>query len=166
MPFTPLIAATQLVGLPSTIQLTDNSTGSDVNITSRKVTITKADGTFYENGVTWALVNTTVSYDILLSDQAVNILVQWVDASNNVLYDFEQLYEFNQYNNQFSVDLTRAILSSPAIMQDNDYWMNKIILRVNIDDADQAVSLADDILLAQAANDRATYMRLNESKYF
>jgi len=52
------------------------------------------------------------------------------------------------------------------VIQDSTYYNNKLILRVNIDDGNQAISLADDITTAQAAYDRATYMVLNQSDYF
>lgn len=166
MSFTQSISVQQSVGVPSQITINDTSTGSDINISTRKVFIQKADGAYFENGVNWAYPSLTVTYDILQSDYALNILIQWADSGGNVLYDFEQLYIFDQYNNQFDVDLTRAILGDPSIMQDKDYWLNRMILRVNIDSAEQAVSLADDIELSQSALDRASYMRSKQNLYF
>jgi hypothetical protein len=161
MPLTPNFSASQLIGLPEQIVITDTSTGSDINIASRKLYIQTANGEYLIDGEVWSYADDEITVDCLEKDEAVNITVNWLDASNNILYTLTDLFEFNQFNNQFSVDLTRAIASNPAIMQDADYWMNKIKLRVNID-----VALADDVYLAQTANDRATYLRLHQNIFF
>jgi hypothetical protein len=62
--------------------------------------------------------------------------------------------------------LTRSVLSNPPVIQDTDYYLSKIKLIVDINDAENAISYNSDIVNAQSAADRGTYLEENQSKYF
>lgn len=166
--------ASQQYGLPEIINLQDSSTGSDGTIVNRKVYFQLANGKYLTaSGVSdtiayinWAYSSASQSFNVLPVDESVAITVAWCNNSGTAVYTKTKLYTFTLYSEQFSLDLTRAISSAPMIMQDSDYWLNKIKLRVNIDDAGQATDVGGDQFLAQAALDRAQYMISNQSYFF
>lgn len=172
MPLSPSFAISQAAGVPSVISIEDTSSGSDVSVTQRRVYFQLADGSYLNQSGTstdyeaWALADDSEDFDVLTTDKAVLITVQWLNVSNAVVYEEEQLYNFNQYTKQASIDLSRALASNPSKLNDGDYWLNRMKLRVNIDDSEQAVELAGDISLAQSALDRATHLVQNQSLYF
>jgi len=111
MALSAAFTATQLLGLPETIVVTDTSTGSDGAITSRRVYITDAynnyivpEGTTTDY-VDWALANSSINIECLTKDMAVDITVQWLDGSNNVLYDSNALYGFTSFNERRSFNV-------------------------------------------------------------
>src|SRR3954462_9567174 len=93
---------------PSTITLTDESTGSDPNITQRTITVTKFDNTTIIENYDW-LVNaipgdTITLSDIFDQDYAVNITVRWynfIDPDPDGTYTVTQAYEFDFYAMDF-----------------------------------------------------------------
>lgn len=83
------------------------------------------------------------------------------------LYSETILTVFTEYNEEFDFSLTSKEASSPqSYIQGTDWYLNRSRLRVEIDNAKQAISLASDIGNAQAACDRATEIRENQDKYF
>jgi hypothetical protein len=170
MPLTPNFTAVQLFGSPNNIILTDTSTGTDVAVTSRRVYIQMANGTYLvEEGTTtdyevWDYSEDSITLDVLTRDVAVTITVQWLDSTGTDLYT--KLYEFGftQYNESFDYGLTQMLTASPLFINDNNFFQNKSELRVCIDSGNQALSLAGDLFAAQQCYDRATRFRL-ESKY-
>ena len=172
MALTPNFSATQQIGIPNAPYLVDTSTGSDGSIASRRVTITKADGTTLvpvgtsTSYTVWPIANSFISIACLSSDTAPFVKVDWVDAGGTVLYTKTILCDFSLYNTQASFELTKDLTSAPNTLMDNDYWLNRMKLRCNIDDALQAVSIGGNIYIAQAALDRASYLVTNKSKFF
>jgi hypothetical protein len=164
--------AAQTIGLPSIVTLTDTHTGTDVLVTQRRVYLQKKDGTYLvpagttTSYIAWALADASISIDALNKDYSLLITVQWLDASNVVLYTTSTLFYFTLYNSQVSLNLTKALSSSPDTLMDKDYWTNRVILRCNIDDSAEAVSLGGDQYTAQAALDRATYMTNRQQTFF
>ena len=82
MPLAPAFTTSQSIGFPSRINLADESTGSDVNITGRKVYVATPAGSFLvEEGntneySTWSYANSTITLDLLgLTDKAVRLVV-------------------------------------------------------------------------------------------
>lgn len=172
MPLSASFSASQNYGLPSVIKLTDTSTGSDASIASRRVYLTKQNGSFLvPSGTTtdyivWLYANSTISIDALDKDYSLNVVVQWLDSDGNVLYTSSQTYGFTLYNEQFLYDLTQDQTSNYTIIQDANYYNNKMQMRVEIDSGDQAIELANDIAGAQGCYDRATAFRLSQNIYF
>jgi hypothetical protein len=178
MALTQEFSTTQTVGFPSKIDLTDDSTGTDAAIVSRRIYLVDAEGEYvvptgtvtdYVDFPIVLLATDEITIDCLTVDSALDITVQWLNVSNVVLYSKTHLKGFTLYNETFYYSLTQAQASQsspPNITQGTTYYLNKITLRTNIDDGNQAITYGDDITTAQAAYDRATLMVTNEGNYF
>lgn len=173
MSFTQNFAASQTIGLPNIVLLTDTSTGSDGAITQRRAYLQQSDATYLvpsgttTDYVVWPYADSSISINCLTQDTALNITIQWLDVSNAVLYSKTTLYDFTLYGEQFLLNLTLAqIGSTPNLLQSTGYYTNKMILRVNLDDADNAVSLGSNIYGAQQSLNLATYMETNQQLFF
>ena len=172
MPLSPNFTGTQQIGLPSCVYLTDTSTGSDTAVTQRRAYIQDVQGNYLvpsgttTDYVVWALVDTSISIDCLTQDTAPYCLVQWLNVSNTVLYSKTILCDFRLNNLQKSFSLTQSLTSDPRILQDTNWFLNKMILRCNIDDSVQAVEIGGNQQVAQGALNRATYMTENSNLFF
>jgi len=164
--------ASQTIGLPSIVTLTDAHVGTDVLVTQRRAFLQTAAQTYLvPSGTTtdyvqWALADTSISIDALPQDYALNITVQWLNVTNDVLYTKTILYDFTMYSETFYYGLTQQQTSSPNIVNDQNYYNNKMILRCSIDEANQAVTYGSDIFSSQSALDRAAFLIANENNFF
>lgn len=170
MPFLNSFTTSQTLGAPSAINFLDNSTGSDGAITGRRVYMQTASGSFLvETGNAtdyelWALADISITLDVLSKDEALRIVVEWVNVSGAVLYSSTQILGFTLYNTTFDYQTTQALSGNPMLINDNNFFVNKSALREYIDSGDQAISFAADIFAAQQCYDRATEIR-NNSQY-
>ncbi len=168
----------QVIGSPSVIVLEDTSTGTDAAVTTRRIYITDSEGNYVvPSGTTTdyvvfpvvSLIGDTIDIDCLDFDMAVSITVQWLNVSGTVLYSKTHLKRFTLYNETFYYSLTQAQATTNQpfnLIHDTAYYSHKLALRVEIDNGNNAVDLADDILTAQECYDRATLMVTNENQYF
>jgi hypothetical protein len=169
MPLVPNFTASQYSGTPSVITLTDTSTGSDVTIASRRVYLLQANGTFLvpagntTDYIEWDLVDTSVSIDVLSQDSALSITVQWVSGLGTVVTSKTTSFAFTAYNETFYYGLTESQVANSNLTASTNWYQTKLVLRVEIDSADQAITFASDIYSAQAALNRATYISTNQS---
>lgn len=172
MAFIPDFSATQTIGLPSKINFTDISTGTDLNITSRRIYLLTSSGTYLvQTGTTtsyevWAYTSSTITLTVLSKDYALDILVQWLDISNNVLYEKTHALGFTLYNETFDYGLTQMLAANVANFNDAYFFRNKSNLRIYIDSGNKAVELASDIYDAQLCYDEATKLRLKSQYIF
>lgn len=172
MPLTVSFTVSQTIGFPSVITLTDTTTGSDVAAVSRRIYLANGyNATIVPSGTTtnyisWPLGPTSINIDVLDKDYALNVILQYVDVNGNVVAQDSSIESFTLYNEQFLYDLTQDQTSIYQIIQDWDYYVNKEIMRCEVDSGNQAVSLAGDIAGAQSCYDRATNMRLKQDKFF
>lgn len=170
MALTVSFSVSQTKGSPSIVTVTDTSTGTDAAVTQRRVYLLLADGTYLvptgttTDYVQWALADTSISIDALGKDFAVQVIVQWLNVSDAVLYTSTGLKGFTLYNKQFSFQLTQNISGNPLLM--NDWFSRKSNLTTLIDSGDEAVLLGDDIFNAQRCYDQATEIRLNSRYIF
>jgi len=170
MPLTPLFTVSQPNA--TTIRLTDTSTGADAAITQRRVYLQQADGSYLvPTGTTtdyieWNYLDASIDIDVLNTDYALLILVQWLNVGNTVLYSKSDLYGFTWYNENFLYSLTQYQQNNPDVLQDTNYFNNKSKTRVLIDSGDQAIVWGNDITNAQENYDAASYFRLNENLFF
>ena len=87
MPILPSFSTSQTLGVPESINFTDTSTGSDVNIVTRHVYMQAYDGTFLvQEGTTtdyeiWDYAASTITFDVLTKDYALLITVEWLGVS-------------------------------------------------------------------------------------
>jgi hypothetical protein len=175
--FVPNFVAIQPFGTPNLIEITDTSTGSDTRISTRRIYIRKADGSYIvEDGNTndyidWAYPNTSITLDVLKKDVAVEITVQWVYINPftyypTIIYSKVTIYGFTEYNEMFDYGLTQMLSANPLLINDNDFFPNKSNLRTSIDSGNQAITYAQDLYAAQQCYDRATNLRLSSQYYF
>lgn len=96
-------AASQIIGLPGVIVLTDTSQGQDTNITERRVFIVDAnndylvpDGTI-TNYVVWPYADISIQINCLKVDKAPNITVEWIGTVpvSPYIFDYTFDYTFN-----------------------------------------------------------------------
>ena len=172
MALNPSFIASQNSGLPSNIILTDNSTGSDAAITKRRVFLLQSNGTYLvptgttTNYIDWALTDISINLNVLTQDTALTITVQWLSVANVVIATKTISFAFTTYNETFYYGLTEDQVANPNLISSTDWYQNKMILRVELDSANQAIAFASDIVSAQSALNRATYISTNSNFFF
>jgi hypothetical protein len=172
MPISPSFTASQNSGTPNLIFLTDTSTGSDVTITKRRIYLLQSNGTYLvpagtnTDYIEWALVDTTISLNVLIQDTALSITVQWLTAGNVEVASVTTSFAFTAYNETFYYGLTESQVANANLTASTNWYQTKMILRVELDSAYQAISFASDIFSAQAALNRATFISTNQSYFF
>lgn len=172
MPLSPNFTASQNSGTPNLIFLTDTSTGSDGTITKRRIYLLQSNGTYLvpagtaTNYIEWALVDVTTSLNVLIQDTALSITVQWLSAANVVVANKTTSFAFTAYNETFYYGLTESQVANANLTASTNWYQTKMILRVELDSAYQAISFASDIFSAQAALNRATFISTNQSYFF
>ena len=172
MPISPSFTASQNSGTPNLIFLTDTSTGSDVTITKRRIYLLQSNGTYLvpagtnTDYIEWALVDTTTSLNVLIQDTALSITVQWLTAGNVEVASVTTSFAFTAYNETFYYGLTESQVANANLTASTNWYQTKMILRVELDSAYQAITFASDIFSAQAALNRATFISTNQSYFF
>jgi len=172
MPLTPSFSVSQNSGTKSIITAVDTSTGADVTVTKRRIFLLQADGTYLKpTGVTtdyidWALASSSINLNVLTQNTALQITVQWLNVSNTVVYTVATAFGFAAYGDEFYYNLTQLQQANPNIIAANTYYYYKMVLRVELDSAAQAISFAGDINSAQQCFFRANKIIDNQSYFF
>lgn len=172
MPLTPNFTVTQTPGNPSVVSIADDSTGSDVAISSRRVYLAKYDNSFLVPSGTgteyieWVLADTSIDIDALDKDYAIVITVQWMDVSDNTLYAKSSLYGLTCYGEDFDYSMTQMLSVNPNNVNDSNFFVNKLLLRNYLDSGDNAISRASDQYSAQLCYDKATDLRVGSPYFF
>jgi hypothetical protein len=170
MAFEQAFTVSQILGQPSAVTLTDTSTGTDAAIATRRIYLQTPNGSYLvEDGTTtiyevWSIAfgpGGTKSINALDKDYALKIKVEWLNASNTVLYTKESNYGLTQYNENFDYTLTQRLAANPLLANDKTFWQNKQLLRTAIDSGNQAMNYASDLFNAQLCYEKATNLRLN-----
>lgn len=165
------ILVSQSASTPSSLTVTDNSTGLSGTITQRRVYVSNAYGEFLTgNGVVnyteWALAEASIVLDILTEDIGALIKVEWLNVSNVVVDEVENTYPLAEYNKQFLYYLAGLQGLTPGVYQDSNYSGNIAIFWTNIIAGINAVEYGNDIAACQNCFNRATQMRLEQNFYF
>lgn len=174
MSFSPSFAVAQTGLNAGLVILTDNSSGSDVLIVSRKITFTNSSGnTVVPSGVTtsyvpWALVDNPISVNLGASnlDAALSIRVDWLNAGGVSIYDVTQEYPLLRYNKNFFVYLIQQQALTRNIVQDANYFSNLCQYYINIIGAIAMVEDADDITGSQNCIERANELKQTQNFAF
>jgi hypothetical protein len=164
MPITPsfTISTTSTV---STYRLTDTSTGSDVDLTHRTIYLYDVSNNLLVAAVTWAIDQDT--YDFSLEyDIALNVVVHWAKAASATAYESDQIHAFLQFAKQFTEDLTQDQSINPAKLQDVNYMFNKLRFMCEIDSAENAISVGENLSASQQCIDRIRFMMSKSNLYF
>jgi hypothetical protein len=178
MAISPSFTMSQNSGTPNIITVNDTSTGVDTAITSRRIYLLQSNGTYLvpsgttTNYIVWPITNTTTrapltdSLNVLVEDTALSITVQWLNSSNTVVQTVTNSYAFTAYNETFYYGLTESQVANANLTASTNWYQTKLILRVELDSATQAITFASDIFSAQAALNRATYISTNQALFF
>ncbi len=172
MALTPNFTASQLLGERSTVVVTDTSTGSDGDITPRRVYLRDWAGNdilplnLSTDYVQWDYADTSIDINCLSKDYALRITVQWLDVDDVVLYDKELIFGFTSYNEDFAYSLTQMLSANPLRVNDSGFFLNFSNLRNYIDSGNQALERQSDMYSAQQCYDAGTSIRLNSGYLF
>lgn len=170
--FLPSFYTNQTLGATNIVNAYDNSTGSDVAITQRRLYFQQADGTFLvpsgttTNYVEWPILSNPLAINLLTQDAALLVICNWCDVNGTVLYTESQLYCYTNNGESFLYQLTQGQASNPALLNDTNYLQNKYLVRVYIDSANNAVLFGLDISAAANCISAYTAMIANQNDLF
>jgi len=172
MPIVPAIVVSQSGLTPTSATVEDTSTGSDVAIAARHIYFQTNQGTYLVvTGTTtdyevWAYANSSQTWNLLPTDHAVNIIVNWVDVNGATLYTLNGLYCLRQNLKNFVVYLGQLQAITPSILQDPIYAANLSTFWAYVEYANSMVEWGADISNSQNLLDKATYMMQKEAIFF
>jgi len=155
---------------PTSFTLTDTSTGSDSNLTTRTISLFQANGSLLGGSVIpWPYSDgsTKVLTDYLPKDYALNIVVDWISSSPipGSAYIKSAYYGFTGNTNNFIYNLIQNIAAQPSLLNDNGYYEYLSRLQTEVDSTSLAISFAD-LFNAQSALDRAYYIITKQQFFF
>lgn len=165
-------ASQSIDGLNLTI--TDTSTGSDANLTGRRVYLTLSDGsTLKPQGtptdyIDWPIADGPLVLAILNKDYSININVQWISSSPLPPPSEYSIFQLNTFKNNimlFYYSLTQLQAQNQQLTNYVGYFDNKVKLLVFINDATNA-TVYNNQFLAQKSLDRAYELQTNANVYF
>lgn len=173
MALTVSFTAESVAGSPESVLFTDTSGGSDGTITSRRIYLSDTNGDFIvESGSDleyseWDYADSTITLDLLTKDFACKCVVQWLNVSNVVVYDYTiDAIGFTEWNENFDYQTTQLITSNNKLTDDNNFWYNKAKIRTLINAGNNAITRDSDLYNAQLCYDAATELRLGSQYYF
>lgn len=155
---------------PGGFTITDTSTGTDTNLTTRRIYLYQSDGTLLTGDfINWPLsAGTTMTLNVLTVDYCLNIVVMWVSSSPlppPSAYSASGLFNFVGYSKQFEDQQIGAIQSNPGILRSDGFYTSLGALQTEIDNSIQAAS-TNQQASAQSALNRIQYMIINQTKFF
>jgi hypothetical protein len=150
--------------------LTDDSTGSDSNLTTRTISLFLADGSLLGGStIAWPISEgaTKALTGYLTRDYVINISVEWTSSSPipGSTYTYAALFGFTGNTNAFIYGLIQQIAAQQSILNDTTFYEYLSKLQTEVDNCDQAVTYGDQFS-GQAALDRAYAIILNSANYF
>lgn len=172
MSFSPSFTISRTALNDALVIAEDTSTGSDVLIVARHITLTDCNGnTLVVSGTTtsynlWPLVTNPISLNLLQTDTAVTILVEWVNSLGVALYSSTEEFCLANYGKSFMYFLGQSQSLTPGIVQDSNYNSNMATFWATLSGAINMVEEADDISGSQNLLNICNNMRLNQSLYF
>lgn len=172
MPFTPDFSVSQSLGFPSKINFSDDSIGSDGAIAARRIYLLDSEGEYdVEEGTAttyevWPYADGTITLDLLDQDKAFLITIDWVNSSGTILYTKTYLRGFLLYLKTYYIGLIKAQSSRRKLIDHANFYQNEIKLLCSIQEATNAIDLAEDIGSAQAAMIRGKELIDNPSYFY
>lgn len=153
---------------PSQITLTDTSTGSDVNLTGRTISIFKTDNSLLYTGA-WPTSQSSITINPLDKDYALNISVVWASSSPlppPSTYTKAIIYPFVGYGQQYSNTLLQFLATNQQMVNDHSWYMNFTILLLEIQNAQNAINVGANLGNSQAAILRYQLLLNNANDFF
>lgn len=171
MALSPAFTVSQSAIATNQFTVTDTSTGSDVTIVARRITVTNSAGNpLTGNGTVnyddWALIDVALTLTFLTEDIGADILVEWIDINGNTVVSLDNTYPLSEIGKQFFYYLLQAQGLKPGIVMDANYFTNLNVFWINIIAGDHAVTFGNDIAAAQNCYNRETEMRLKQNLFF
>lgn len=165
MPFVPSFTITPSSN-PAFFTITDTSTGSDGAIVGRTIILYNVDNTIFGTFNFPLSAGASIALSPLTTDVALNVKINWNNSGGAAIYSTSIIYAFTQYGEQFFYQLTQNQTSNPSIVNDNNYYGNKMKLRVEIDSANNAINTGRDLYSAQACINRYNFLISTQNFYF
>lgn len=144
--------AVSLGATPLSFVLTDNSTGSDTNLTDRRITLYMADGSVLVpvgstlTYIDWPIGNGPITISLLTQDFSLNISVQWISSSPLAppsTYALASLNTFTGNSQLADYGLTQQMVANWLLAQDDHFLSNKELLQLYIENAVNATTYND-----------------------
>lgn len=169
----PNFTTTQSASDPSTITLTDSSTGSDVGLTARRILIQLANGNYLTTSgevtaltyIAWPIADANITLSVLPRSESPRIRVDWM-TNTVATYTKTKTICFDLADYIFGLGLTMRQVANNNVTQDANWYGNKMQLIVNTNDAENAILYINDITLSQNSLDRNYFMIQNAGKFF
>lgn len=150
---------------PSAMILADTSSGSDVNIASRKILLYDYQNNLF-GSFAWPLASNPFTINPLTQDIALNVVIQWLDVSGNVLYTANQILPFTGYGEQFKYGLIQTEVTNEGILQDVNYQSYFNTLSNYLDGAIQAIIIGQSIGNSQSQIVKEKFLVINSNNYY
>lgn len=159
---------------PGKITFADETTGTDVTITQRRIYIALTDRTYLvpagttTDYIVWGSYPsiTTILVDCLSKDRSATVTIDWCTVSGTAVYSFVMYCGFTRYNENFDYLLTQMASANDTLLSDNNFMGDKYALRTDIESGNNAILNYYDVSGAQLLYDMATELRLNSQYYF
>lgn len=151
---------------PTAIILTDTSTGSDGAIASRQILLYTVQNALLVAAIPWPLATNPITINPLTQDIALNLVVNWLDGSGNILYTFSAIQAFTGYGENFAYNLIQTEESSPGILQDVNYQGYVNTLNNYLVSAVRAISVGQSLKNAQLMILKEQYLVTNSNRYY
>lgn len=156
--------------VPGGFTINDTSTGSDVNLTGRTISLFQSDGTLLGGAtINFPLsMGASITLNVLSIDLCLLILLTWQSSSPlppPSSYSASGLFNFVGNSRAFEDQQIGAIQSNPSILNDAGFDKSLGALQTAIDCSIQAASTGQQAS-AQAALSRIQYMIVNQNKLF
>jgi hypothetical protein len=171
MPLTPSFSASQSPSNPGILVLTDTSTGSDVAISEKRVYVQNSVGDYIveaSNTTTdysvWAIADSSISLNLFTNSIAASVRVDWVNSGGTVLYTSGNTYCFDLFSKNFLYSLVQGLV--PPVTLDTVYSSNLAKLWTAVVGAENAITLASDLVASQACLSQAIYLQNNQNLFF
>lgn len=169
MAFNAAFTISSLVS-PGSFVINDTSTGSDVNLTGRTVSLYQATGTLLGGStIDFPLSSgSSITLNVLDVDLCLLIVITWQSSSPlppPSAYSASGLFNFVGNSRQFEDQQIGAIQSNPNILNDTGFYNSLGMLQTDIDCSIQAASTGQQAS-AQAALSRIQYLIVNQNKFF
>lgn len=173
MPLSVNFTAVQSASTTSEVTLSDTSTGSDATIVNRRVYFILPNGNYlttsgvsttaaYEN---WSYSDANISLSVLPKSQSPAVKVEWWSATAKV--DEKTInccFDFDDY--VFALGLTMMQVVDNTITQDRNWYLNKMKLIVNDQDAETAITYFNNTTVSQSSLDKNFFMIQNQTAFW
>lgn len=150
--------------------ITDTSTGSDPNLTTRSISLFKTDNTLLGgSAIAWPLSDgsTKLISALLTKDYSLNIVVEWSSSSPipGSTYTKAGIVTFVGNSDLFAEGLLQQIGARQGITNDAGFESNLALVNSDIENALRAASYADQGN-SQQCLDRIYNKIVNQNLYF